>query len=194
MTSPAPLENGARAYFQYVEDRIQGALSPAAKAVTPADKASLERSLEALRPSFDGLAKQFFDPVREQKPDLCEHGYCLLWRLMGGAFNAGARGMVSDSAQKYTSRIKALKSPRSKKKAERLAGLRRFLQAHHPHNWVKTREFAEQIRPAFLKDLGVKEVRGPAGLGYGTKEPTVETIYQDLRRIDFLKKKHFRPG
>jgi len=190
MNNATPLENGARAYVQYIEDRIQGALSPAAaEAVTPADKASLERSLDALRPSFDELAKRFFDPVREQKPDMCEHGYCMLWRLMGGAFNAGARGIVSDSAQKYTNRVKALKGPRSKKKAERLAGLKRFLQEHYPHNWVKTREFAEQIRPAILTYLGVKEVRGPKGLGYGTKEPTVETIYQDLRRIDFLEKK-----
>ena len=180
-------EKGARDYVQYIENRVKGALSSAAaEVVIPADKTSLERSLDALRPSFDELAKWFFDPVREQKPNLCEYGYSMLWRLMWAAFSAGARGIVSESAQRFTNRHKALKSDRSKKKAKRRAKLKRFLRDNYLHNWVKTREFAEQIRPAFLKYLGIEEVRGPKSGGYNTKNPTFETIYQDLRSIESL--------
>ena len=89
-------ENGARAFVQHIESCIEGSLSPAAaKTVTPDDKADLERALSALRPSFDELAKCFFDPVREQKPAFCEHGYHVLWRLIRAAFAAGSRGTMS---------------------------------------------------------------------------------------------------
>jgi Family of unknown function (DUF5681) len=92
-------ENGGRAFVQHIESCIEGSLSPAAaKTVTPDDKAALEQALSALRPSFDELAKCFFDPVREQKPALCEHGYHVLWSLIGAAFAAGSRGTMSESA------------------------------------------------------------------------------------------------
>ena len=90
-----PAENEARAFVQHIESCIEGSLSPAAaKNVTPDDKAALERALRALRPSFDELAKCFFDPAREQKPALCAHGYHMLWRLIGAAFVAGSRGTI----------------------------------------------------------------------------------------------------
>ena len=50
----------------------------------------------------------------------------------------------------------------------------------------KTRDFAEIIRPAFLEYLGIEEARGSNDEGYNKKEPTVETIFQDLRAIKSL--------
>ena len=111
-----PAENGARDFVQYIESCIEGSLSPAAANVTPSDKADLERALSALRPLFDELAKCFFNPVREQKPAVCEHGYYMLWSLMGAAFVAGSSGTMSEFARSYASRANALKSPRSQKK------------------------------------------------------------------------------
>ena len=181
-------ENEARDFVQYIESCIEGSLSPAAaKTVTPDDKAALERGLSALRPSFDELAKCFFDPVREQKPGFCEHGYYLLWRLMDAAFVAGSRGTLSESARSYASRANALRSPRSQKKTARHTKLRRFLRQNYSDELVKkTRTFAEMIRPAFLEYLGIEEVRGSNDEGYNKKEPTIETIFQDLRAIKSL--------
>jgi hypothetical protein len=120
-------ENEARAFVQHIESCIEASLSPAAvKTVAPDDKAALERALSALRPSFDELAKWFFDPLREQKPAVCEHGYCTLWSLLGAAFVAGSRGTMSESARSYASRANALKSPRSQKKTDRHTKLRSF--------------------------------------------------------------------
>jgi hypothetical protein len=180
-------ENEARAFVQCIESCIEDSLSPAAaKTVTPDDKAALERALSALRPSFDELAKCFFDPVREQKPAFSEHGYYLLWRLIGAAFVAGSRGTMSESARRHASRANALKSPRSQKKTERHTKLRSFLRQNYPDDSVKkTREFAEIIRPAFLEYLGIEEVRGSNDEGYDKKEPTIETLFQDLRAIKF---------
>src|SRR5271166_936535 len=144
-----PAENEAQDFVQYIESCIEGSLSPAAsKTVTPDDKEDLERALSALRPSFDELAKCFFDPVREQRPAFCEHGYYLLWSLIGAAFVAGSRGTISESARSYASRANALKSPRSQKKTDRLTKLRSFLRQNYPDEPVKkTRTFAEIIRP-----------------------------------------------
>jgi len=50
----------------------------------------------------------------------------------------------------------------------------------------KTRTFAEIIRPGFLKYQGIEEVRRSNDEGYNTKEPTIETIFQDLRAIKSL--------
>jgi hypothetical protein len=50
----------------------------------------------------------------------------------------------------------------------------------------KTRTFAETIRPAFLAYLGIEEARGSNDEGYDKKEPTIETIFQDLRAIKSL--------
>ena len=178
-----PAENGARAFVQYIESCMEGSLSPAAAKVTPTDKADLERALSTLR-LFDELAKCFFDPVREQKPGFCEHGYYLLWRLMDAAFVAGSSGTMSESARSYTSRANALKSPRSQKKTDRQTKLRSFLRHNYSDESVKkTRTFAEIIRPAFLKYVGIEEFRGSNGEGYNKKEPTIETIFQDLRAI-----------
>jgi hypothetical protein len=178
-------ENEARAFVQCIESCIKDSLSPAAaKTVTPDDKAALERARRALRPSFDELAKCFFDPLREQKPAFCEHGYDLLWRLIGAAFVAGSRGTMSESARSYASRANALKSPRSQKRTDRHTKLRSFLRQNYSDELVKkTRTFAEIIRPEFLAYLGIEEVRGSNDEGYDKKEPTIETIFQDLRAI-----------
>jgi len=183
-----PAENEARDFVQYIESCIEGSLSPAAaKTVTPDDKAALERALRALRPSFDELAKCFFDPVREQKPAFCAHGYHMLWSLIGAAFVTGSRGTMSESARSYASRVNALKGPRSQKKTDRRTKLRSFLRQNYPDGSVKkTRTFAEIIRRAFLKYLGIEEVRGPNDKGYDKKEPTIETIFQDLLAIKSL--------
>jgi hypothetical protein len=184
-----PAEIRARAFVQYIESCIEGSLSPAgAKNLTTDDKAALERALNALRPSFDELTKCFFDPLREQKPSVWEHGHCTLWSLIGAAFIAGSRGTVSESAQSYASRANALKSPRSLKKTDRQTKLSSFLQENYSGELVKkTRIFAEIIRPAFLKRLGIEEVRGANGEGYNKKEPTIETIFHDLRAIKSFK-------
>ena len=182
-----PAENGARAFVQFIESCIEGSLSPAVANVTPSDKADLERALSALRPSFDELAKCFFNPVREQKPAVCEHGYYMLWSLIGAAFVAGSSGTMSKSARSYASRANALKSPRSQKKTNRHTKLRSFLRRNYSDELVKkTRTFAEIIRPAFLKYLGMEEFRGSNDEGYNKKEPTIETIFQDLRAIKSL--------
>jgi hypothetical protein len=182
-----PAENGARAFVQYIESCIEGSLSPAAANVTPSDKADLERALSALRPLFDELAKCFFNPVREQKPAVCEHGYYMLWSLIGAAFVAGSSGTMSESARSYASRANALKSPRSQKKTNRHTKLRSFLRHNYSDESVKkTRTFAEIIRPAFLKYLGIEEFRGSNDEGYNKKGPTIETIFQDLRAIKSL--------
>jgi hypothetical protein len=185
VSESTPPENEARAFVQHIVSCIEDSLSPAAaKNVTPDDKAALERALRVLRPSFDELAKCFFDPVREQKPAFCEHGYHVLWSLIGAAFVAGSRGTISDSAQRYTNRVKALKSPRSQKKTDRRTKLRSFLRQNYSDELVKkTRTFAEIIRPAFLEYLCIEEVRGSNGESYNKKEPTIETIFQDLRAI-----------
>ena len=178
-----PAENGARAFVQYVESCIEGSLSPGAANVTPSDKADLERALSALRPSFDEFAKCFFNQVREQKPADCEHGYYVLWRLIV----AGSSGTMSKSARSYASRANALKSPRSQKKTDRHTKLRSFLRQNYPDELVKrTRTFAEIIRPAFLRYLGIEEFRGSNDEGYNKKGPTIETIFQDLRAIKSL--------
>jgi hypothetical protein len=184
----APAEDEVRAFVQHVESCIKDSLSPAAaKTVTPDDKAALEQALSALRPSFDELAKCFFDPVREQNPAFCEHGYYLLWSLMGAAFVAGSCGTISQSARSYASRVNALKSPRSQKKTDRQTKLRSFLRQNYSDEPVKkTRTFAEIIRPAFLEYLGIEEIRGTNDDGYNNKEPTIETIFQDLRAIKAL--------
>jgi hypothetical protein len=183
-----PAEDGARAFVQYIQSCIEDSLSPAAAKLTPSDKEDLERALSALR-VFDELVKHFLDPVREQKPAICEHGYHLLWRLMGAAFLAGSRGTVSDSARSFVSRANALKGPRSQKKIARHTALRSFLRENYSDELVKkTREFAETIRPDFLKYLGIGEIRGLNNEGYNTKEPTIETIFQDLLVIASFEK------
>ena len=50
----------------------------------------------------------------------------------------------------------------------------------------KTRTFAEIMRPNFLNYLGIEEFRGANDEGYNKKEPTIETIFQDLRAIKSL--------
>ena len=162
-------------------------MSPAAANVTPTDKADLERAQSALRPMFDELAKCFLNPVREHKPAACEHGYSMIWRLMGAAFVAGSSGTMSESARHCASRVNALKSSRSQKKTDRRTKLSSFLRQNYPDELVKkTRPFAEMIRPAFLNYLGIEEVRGSSDEGYDTKEPKIETIFQDLRAIKSL--------
>jgi len=184
----APAEIEARAFVQFLESCIEGSLSAN---VTPSDKEGLERALSALRP-FDELAKCFFNPVREHKPAVCEHGYSMLWRLMGAAFVAGSSGTMSESARSYASRANALKSPRSQKKTDRRTKLRSFLRQTYSDQLVKkTRPFAEIIRPDFLKYLGIEEFRGSNNEGYNKKEPTIETIFQDLRAIKSLKRTRF---
>jgi hypothetical protein len=185
-SAPAGIE--ARAFVQHMESCIKDSVSPAAaKTVTPDDIAALEQALSALRPSFDELAKCFFDPVREQKPALCEHGYYLLWSLMGAAFVAGSCGTISQSARSYASRANALKSPRSQNKTARQTKLRSFLRQNYPNELVsKTRTFAEIIRPDFLEYLGIEEIRGSNDEGYNKIEPKIETIFQDLRVIKSL--------
>ena len=142
-----PFENQARECVQWIEDRIKAALSPAAsKVVTEGDKASLERELDNLHSAFENLTNLLIEPLREQKPNVCSFGYCELRRLMWAAFIAGSRAIVSDSAQRYTNRVKALKSPRSKKKVERHAKLKRFLRENSPHQWVIRQGSMEEIR------------------------------------------------
>ena len=181
-----PAENGAQAFVQFIKSCIEGSLSPAAANVTPSDKADLKRAQRALR-LFDELAKCFFNPAREQKPAVCEHGYYALWSLMGAAFVAGSSGTMSESARSYASRVNALKSPRSQKKTDRQTKLRSFLRQNYSDEVVKkTRTFAEIIRPTFLKYLGIEEFRGSNDEGYNKKKPTIETIFQDLRAIKSL--------
>ena len=56
----------------------------------------------------------------------------------------------------------------------------------------KTGEYGRN--KALLKYLGIKEDRGLYGRGYNTKEPRIETIYQDLLSIGSPKRSHFRLG
>jgi len=66
------------------------------------------------------------------------------------------------------------------------------LRQNYPDEPVKkTRTFAEIIRPDFLEYLGIEEVRGSNDEGYDKKEPTIETIFQDLRSIKSLEEDAF---
>src|ERR1700730_2363052 len=182
VSKSTPPENEARAFVQHIVSCIEDSLSPAAaKNVTPDDKAALQRALRVLRPSFDELAKCFFDPVREQKPAFCEHGYYMLWSLISAAFVAGSRGTISDSAQRYTNRVKARKGQRTKVKQYRMDKLKEVLaERYSSRGWNKDEREARNVRPYLLEKLSIHEDKHQ----FDSVSPKLETVRKYLLEID----------
>jgi len=170
-------ENEAQAFVQHIEDCINDSLAVAKKD----DQADLERALNALRPSFDELASCFLDPLREQKPALCEHGYYMLWSLISSAFVAGSRATISESAQSYASRLKALKQPSSKVKQRQMNALKEVLAELYPTGgWNKDEKEARNVRPHLLKKLRLHEDKRQ----FDSVAPKLETVRKYLLDIE----------
>lgn len=100
-------EKAARECVDWIEERIKDIHGVDChgvqhnKHLTPGDKWELEGAYSNFRSAFDGIVKNFIEPVRESDPILAKAGFSFLWRLTDAAFIAGARTMLSDSGMKY---------------------------------------------------------------------------------------------
>ncbi len=96
------MERGAIAFIKELETLAEASLSPqGAKNLTAEDKVELERGLRTLRPAFDQLANDIFDPLRGTARSRAMLGYEKLWELLTAAFQIGAYGVVSESAKTF---------------------------------------------------------------------------------------------
>ena len=185
MKDSIPFENQARECVRWIEDRIKAALAPAAaKAITAADKARLERELDSLRPAFENLTNLFLEPLRDQKPDLCSFGYCELRSLMWAAFNAGARSIVSNSAKQYTFNEKTqnARDVRAQKKNPEIEARRNAVKAEIEANRGKRQPAGSDDYANFILE-GVE--RRMLETYPKAKTASVSTVRNDLR--EYLK-------
>jgi hypothetical protein len=172
-------ERGARAWLASMAE-LADRVAESGKAL-PDDLRRMKWGRKRAEAAFNEIAASFLEPLREERPDVADRGYLLLWDLMAGSHLIAASSTISDSARRKAMAIFTDKGAVGGKLG---AGTN---QAKAKARWREIEQIAERIAVGKKRKLSkrayAKKVlsRWPDG----KKKPSETTV---KRRLEVIQK------